>query len=199
MEGKIIIQEDNFDKARKLHVPIPSEGGQIDFPPANELETELMWFVKKKYLLHKNHQPDFEHLLSGKGLENIYDFLSTKYHPTPITQIINKYSGVEKLDKIRENYARDGQCRRSIDMFMGFYARAAKNLAFMSCCYSGLFFIGRLALKYKEHFLTPNFIAEFLKHDRMPELLRNIPLYLITNPDLPLLGCANVAQNFRDI
>jgi glucokinase len=188
-----------FDKARKLHIPLPSEGGQTDFPPANELETELMWFIKKKYSPYKNHQPEFEQVLSGRGLENIYDFLSAKYHPTQISQMISKSSGTEKLELIRENYARDGQCRRSIDMFLGFYARAARNLAFTSCCYSGLFIIGRLALKYKEHFLTPAFIGEFLKHDKMPGLLRGIPLYLITNPDLPLFGCANAANNFKEL
>ena len=182
-----------FDPRKGLHIPLPTEGGHMDFPASSELEVELMWFIRKKQPSPKNHTPGFEDVLSGRGMENIYDFLSTKYPLTPVTKIINKFSGAEKLDKIRENHSRDGQCKKTVEMFITFYARAAKNLALLSCCYSGLFLAGRIALKYQDHLKTPLFLNEVRKQGS--NFLKTLPIYLITTPDIALHGCCNFALN----
>ena len=187
-----------FDNIKELHVPIPSEGGHITFAPASELEYELMLFIKKNYLAGKA-QPDYEEIVSGRGMEHIYEFLEQKFHHTPLTEKIAKLSGIERLDMIKDSYTQDLRCKKTIDLFMKIYARAARNLAVASCCQSGLFIVGKIAQKYWPHFSTNDFLNEFRTQAGVSAMLKAMPLYLVTNLDLPLLGCANAALNFKDI
>ena len=81
-------------------------------------------------------------------------------------------------------------------MFINFYARAARNLALMAKCYAGLFIAGKIALKEIEFIKDKRFMEEFEKHDIRPDILKKIPVYVITNIDVSLYGCANAAVNF---
>lgn len=48
-----------------------SEGGHADFAPQDELEVELLLFLRRKF----NGHVSCERVVSGPGLRNIYDFL----------------------------------------------------------------------------------------------------------------------------
>jgi len=189
-----------YDKVRKLHIPLASEGGHADFPPYDELEMDLVKFIKRKKLTDDKLHPDFENVLSGVGLETIYDFLTSRkgFKKSIIVKEINKLKRDDKLKEIESNCGGDNTCKKTVDLFMKFYARAAKNLALMSKCYSGLFIAGNIALKHISDFKRNEFMQEFEKHDKRPDILRKIPVYVITNRDASLLGCSNAAINFFD-
>src|SRR5580658_6529715 len=51
-------------------LPFACEGGHSGFTPRNDLEMELL-----RYLFTIHPYPDVEHVLSGPGLHNIYNFL----------------------------------------------------------------------------------------------------------------------------
>lgn len=58
------------------YTAFPSEGGHCEFPPRNDLEVDLLNFLKKKYQDEQTgHRISVERVVSGKGLANIYDFL----------------------------------------------------------------------------------------------------------------------------
>ena len=52
------------------HHPFACEGGHADFAPRNELQTELLSYLQKKF-----GHVSCERVLSGPGIRNIYDFL----------------------------------------------------------------------------------------------------------------------------
>ena len=52
-------------------VPIATEGGHIGFAPANETELALLRYLWKKF-----ERVGVERILSGPGLENIYQGLA---------------------------------------------------------------------------------------------------------------------------
>jgi glucokinase len=187
-----------YNRKDHLHMPIPSEGGHMDFPPHNELELELMRHIQEKSIGNTNHWPDFETVLSGKGMEDIYDFLAKKkgLDETEAMKRISQLMGVEKLREIELNYENDDVCKKTIDFFVAFYARAARNLALMTECYSGLFIAGAIALKNMEKFKENYFMEEFERHHKRSDVLKRIPVYIITNRDIGLYGCCNVAVNF---
>jgi glucokinase len=186
-----------YDPKRKLHVPFPSEGGHMELSPNNRLEMELIKYLKEKVLQRKQLHPDIESVLSGPGLENIYNFLvSGKLFKNRTIRMINQLTGGEKLAEIEAHYELDKTCKETVDMFISFYARAAKNLALMSKCYSGLFIAGKIALKEIEFIKDKAFMEEFEKHDKRPDILKKIPVYVITNTDVSLYGCANASVNF---
>src|SRR5580692_1022581 len=52
------------------HHPFACEGGHADFAPRDEVQTELLAYLQKKY-----GRISYERVLSGPGIRNIYDFL----------------------------------------------------------------------------------------------------------------------------
>ena len=185
-----------YDAEKQLHIPFPSEGGHIEFAPNNRLEMKLAKFIKKRGY-QKDLHPDMESVVSGKGIETIYDFLmSLQLFKTKITKQISLLEEDEKLAEIEANYERDKTCKKTIDMFITFYARAAKNLALMSKCYGGLFIAGNISLKNIEFLKDRKFMQEFEEHNKRPDILKKIPVYVIINRDVSLYGCCNAAINF---
>ena len=185
---------------RHLHTPLPSEGGHIDFSAQNKVEMDLVEFLKKSALTKKSIYPELERILSGKGMENIFNFLvSKKKIKNKLLKDLKKLEGHEKLNKIAANYDKNSTCKKTVDMFINIYARTARTLALVSECYSGLFIVGNVALDYIERFKEKKFMEEFEKHDKRSDILRKVPVYLITNRDVGLYGCCNVAINFFNI
>lgn len=188
-----------YDSTRKIHIPLPSEGGHMELAPNNKLEMQLIKFIKKRVLKKKDFRPDMESVLSGQGLDNIFNFLSSrKWFINKTLREINKLEDGDKLAEIEANYHKDKTCKKTMDMFVSFYARAARNLALMSKCYAGLFIAGRIAMKDIEFLKDRAFMKEFEKHDKSSNVLKKIPLYVITNNDVSLYGCSNAAVNFFD-
>jgi len=59
----------------KSHVPLASEGGHVDFAPRSELEIELLRFLQKRH-----GHVSVERLVSGPGIQTIYEFMRTQGH-----------------------------------------------------------------------------------------------------------------------
>jgi len=188
---------------KDLHMAIPSEGGHIDFAAYTEFEEELVKYIQGKIMKRRNLQPEYERVLSAEGMENIFKFLASKNTSNKIVQKISKLRGLEMRSMIGQNYHANKVCRLTIDTFMGFYARACRNLALLSECYSGLYLADVTALRYlkretdKKRILV-RFMNEYEKHDKRSDVLRKVPVYMIINRNVSLLGCCNVATNFSD-
>ena len=189
-----------YDSVRHIHVPLPSEGGHIDFCPNDEFEMEFVRFLKEKDAIGESIHPEMERAISQKGLISIYEFVRRKrlYPETEETRKIDALTGTEKISAIEVFSNRDETCRKAMDMFLKFYARAARTLALMSECYSGLFLFSRIG-ENRIVAEQDKFMAEFEKHDTKSQVFQKIPVYLITNKDIGLYGCCNVAANFYNL
>ncbi|MBT3408364.1 hypothetical protein HN415_06805 [Candidatus Woesearchaeota archaeon] len=195
-----------YNKKLRLHEPVPSEGGHMQISPSNELEFNLIKYLIKKVIQKKDVQPDFERIISNKGIELIFDYLLTlkKYKKTLIVRKIIKMYHQDKIIEISKNYNKSNVCKKTIDIYMNFYARICSNLALISECYSGLYITELVPLKnimnveVKKKILM-NFMKKFEKHDGKIEILKKIPVYIVTNKDVALFGCGNVVKNFSGI
>lgn len=183
-----------YNKERHLHTPFPSEGGHMELASHDLTELELVHFLKKK-VSTKDYHPDIEDVVSGRGIENIYEFFSTKYPETPLGKRIKQLRGEEKIKMISESYHQDQICKKSIDQFIMFYGRAARSLALLSQPYAGLFIAGGIVLRHPD-WMGRLFLEEFLRHEKKSDFIWKIPVYTIINPDVSLYGCCNVAVNF---
>lgn len=189
-----------YDTNRHLHIPLPSEGGHIDFAPYNHLELELTEYLKQKALTKKEVHPEFERVLCYSGISLIFEFLRSKYkHDCPITKQLESLEEYEKVKLIFAYYKKDELCKKTVDMFINLYARASRILALISECYSGLFLAGSLPRENIDLFTNGRFMEEFEKHDKRNDVLRKTKVYIIKNEDIGLLGCCNVAANFYNI
>jgi len=186
--GKCILAYDDKDQD---YIPVASEGGFSDFPVQNELESELVNFIKKRKRIKETIS--CEEAISGKGIESIYLFLRKlrKYSLTKYTNEIDKSK--DKAALIMNYKGKDTTCKETFNLYVKFYARCAKNFALESLARGGLYITGGIASKNKEIFTDKVFIKEFEKVNKQPQILKQIPIYLITNQKIGLYGAAYAA------
>lgn len=178
--GKCIL---NYHKDLGCYVPIASEGGNSDFPGYNEYEAKLIKFVKE--LRNISKPLVYEELLSGRGLEGIYQFLAEEKDEEI------KYTNAELISKHKVD---DEKCKKTFELFSRFYGRCAKNFALDTLCKEGIYIAGGIAAKNKEIFESKKFIDEFNNGNRREDFLRNVPIYVILNPYTGLIGACYVAR-----
>ncbi len=181
-----------YDKNLNIYVPFPSEGGHVDFPPQNDFEMQLVQFIKK---IRAISQPlTYEELLSGRGIENIYLFLknSQRFEATDYTKEINEVA--EKVSLISEYKELDETCKEAFRLFTKFYARCAKNFVLDTMATGGIYIAGGIASKNKEIFKSKEFFKEFENAYRRSEVLKKIPIYIIINYDVSLIGACLAAM-----
>lgn len=178
------------------------EGGHTDFPARDEFEFRLMEFVKKQQSLE---HVSIERMCSGMGLTNIFDFICSvrgdKHGMHPGVQSAIS-SGRDKNSVIAE-YALSGQCSicvESMQRFISIYGAEAGNLALKTLPYGGIYIAGGIAAKVMWAVTKGNaFVEAFLDKGRMKPILQRIPIYVVFEPHIGLLGsrvmCRRILRN----
>ena len=174
----------------------PCEGGHSDFAPRNDSEIGLL-----QYLLKKFGRVSYERVLSGPGLKNIYDFLrdsgleaepqwlqdELRQAPDPVA-VISKH-GMDAKASI---------CERSLDMFVSLYGAEAGNLALKLMATGGVFISGGIAGRILPKLTQPAFMQAFVGKGRLQPLLEAIPVKVITNDRVGLIGAARYAARKQE-
>ncbi|MBI5388769.1 glucokinase [Candidatus Woesearchaeota archaeon] len=186
--GKTIVP---YQKASGLYVPLPSEGGHADLPLFNPIDQQLAGFLKQQYNLDRVSYTD---VLSGSGIEHLYAFVKTMpdFSPIRFTDTIDHSD--EKPARIAEYKTKDTACRLVFKLFAAYYGRCAKNLALDTLCFGGLYIAGGIAIKNKGIFKSSQFMHEFNASDKMQDVLHRIPIYLLTDYDISMLGACYAAS-----
>jgi len=152
----------------------------------NSFELKLLEFIKKSK--GTSEPVCYEEVLSGRGLVNIYNFLKNQN----ISENNLVFDEIEKsIDKpalISKYRNIDETCKKTFNLFTTFYGRCAKNFVLDSMATGGLYIAGGIALKNKEIFLSDYFLEEFVSADNRNDILKQIPVYIITNPNVGLHG-----------
>ena len=171
--------------------PFPCEGGHCDFAPRTELEIELL-----AHLLKRLGHVSCERVLSGPGIKNIYDFLrDTGKEEEPAWLRDELKQAADPVPTISQ-YGVSGSspiCRRTLDIFVGVYGAEAGNLALKMMSTGGIFISGGIAARILPRLATPAFMQSFAAKGRMQPLLERIPVKVITNGGVGLIGAARYA------
>ena len=174
----------------KSYDSIPSEAGHSDFAAQTQMEINLINFIKK----YKNiaQAVSYEQVLSGPGLASIYLFLrkSGKFKETAYTREIGANPKPELISKYRKA---DRACRETFQIFKEIYARFAKNFAIDSLAFGGVYIAGGIAPKNRDIF-DKGFVRIFENNYKLAYVLRKIPVYLVLNSDVGLLGAGSMAK-----
>ncbi|MGI0118080.1 glucokinase [Zooshikella sp. RANM57] len=159
-------------------LPIPTEGGHVDFAPRNELEVEV-W----RYLHRCFEHVSVERILSGSGLANLYQALAavsgqqaSVVDPSHITT-----EGCTGSDKI---------ATQTLDLFSEILGSVAGNAALTIGALGGVYIAGGIIPRFKEHFVKSGFRNAFIEKGRFREYLSAIPTYLVLAEYPGLLGAA---------
>jgi glucokinase len=171
----------------------PCEGGHCDFAPRDLVEITLL-----QYLLKKFGRVSYERVLSGPGFRNIYEFLrdtGTEEEPDWLKQELGQLA--DPVPTI-SNYGLEGKiaiCRRTLEIFIGIYGAEAGNLALKLMATGGIFLSGGIALKILPKLKSPAFLQAFVTKGRLQTMLETIPVRVIVNDSVGLIGAARYAVN----
>ncbi len=178
----------------------PSEGGHADFAPRSELEFQLLRYLIDK---HQISRVSVERVVSGQGIVSIYQFLRDREfaHETPkvaeaITtwerQIGLKTKTIDPAAVISQAAAEghDRLCQKAMEIFVEAYGAEAGNLALKLLPYGGLYVAGGVAAKNLPLMTAGQFMNAFCHKGRMSSLLDNIPVHIVLNPQVGLIGAA---------
>jgi glucokinase len=165
------------------YVPIPSEGGNTDFPARTGAELLLL-----KTLTAEHGRVRLELVVSGPGIANIHRIV----HPEGCSDVAAAASPEEIPAKITQAAVdrRCPVCIDAVDLFASAYGAAAGNLALVAFSTGGLFLAGGVSPKILPVLQGPSFMEAF--HDKAPldDLLKRMPVQVILNLEAGLLGAA---------
>eukprot|EP00550_Attheya_septentrionalis_P001903 CAMPEP_0198285122 /NCGR_PEP_ID=MMETSP1449-20131203/4429_1 /TAXON_ID=420275 /ORGANISM="Attheya septentrionalis, Strain CCMP2084" /LENGTH=428 /DNA_ID=CAMNT_0043982391 /DNA_START=5 /DNA_END=1291 /DNA_ORIENTATION=+ len=169
-----------------------SEGGHVDYAPQSNLEVELWQFLKKKF--NAPHRVSVERVVSGKGLANVYEFLSQRF-PERIQPDIHQQflqAGDMQGAVVGMNASQDetSLCHQAMQLMIRAYGSEVGNAAIKFIPTGGMYVSGGLTPKNISFIEGAN--STFLKayHDkgRVKTLLDTIPLFAVMVEDLGLRG-----------
>jgi len=177
----------------KFHVPSPSEGGHSNFGPTNAEELELLRYVWAQ----GHHHVSWERIVSGSmGFANIFGYLRSTGCYQVTADLDEAIHAQDDIGAVIGAAAESGVeiARRTLEMFLHLYASEAGNLALKSFAVGGVYFGGGIAPRVLSWMSKPEFFDSFSNKGRFRNLLDDIPLYVILEPENALLGAANYAR-----
>lgn len=167
---------------------LPGEGGHVDFAPRTAEQQALM-----DYLQQQSARVSVEMLLSGPGLERIYEFICTQngIDPGSVRRTAASISSTALI-------GRDPLAVKTLDLFVEIYGAQAGNLALTSLARGGVFIAGGIAPKILSLLKRGRFIEMFSDKPPMSELLHSMPVRVVLNTRSGLLGAVQVASEMAN-
>jgi glucokinase len=169
-----------------------SEGGHVDFAPRDELE----WGLLQSLSARLNHV-SYERVASGPGLINIYRHLG---RTGPVPEAAGVREEIEREDAaaviVRHAVANtDALCAQALDVFMSVLGAQAGNLALTVLASGGVYLTGGIAPRIAAQLKAGPFLTSFRSKGRLSGVLTRVPVHVIMNPNVGLLGAAAVARD----
>jgi glucokinase len=182
------------------HRVFSSEGGHADFAPRSVLEFQLL-----NYLTQTNNwgRVSIERVVSGMGIAAIYQFLRDRditQESSALAEIfkiwkqeigqgektVDLAAEVSKAALVQSDYL----SMQTMNLFIEAYGAEAGNLALKLLPYGGLYLAGGIAAKNLSLIQEGNFMRAFRDKGRMSSLLAKVPVHIILNPKVGLIGAA---------
>jgi glucokinase len=177
--------------AHDFYEVLPSEGGHADFAPTDVEQIELL-----RALLTEFDHVSCERLICGHGLVRIYEFLRAR-HAAPESEALRaamaqgdaaaaiSAAALAKSDRLAQS---------ALDLFARLYGAQAGNLALTVLATGGVYIAGGIAAKILDKLRDGAFMKAFLAKGRMAALLADMPVRVVINTRVGLLGAALAAS-----
>lgn len=158
---------------------LSGEGGHVDYAPVDQDEVKIMSFL----LEVKQHRISYEQLLSGKGLEQIYQAIVS------INALDKEPLSANEISTQAINNTCD-ICQQALEQFCKVLGSFAGNLALTLGSFGGVYIAGGIVPRFIEFFQQSGFRQRFEAKGRLSSFIQDIPTYVITESQPGLLGAA---------
>ncbi len=177
-----------WDGAR--YRPAASEGGHADFAPRSEEEIELYRFLRGRF-----RRVSYERIVSGPGLRNLYDFERGRRGGAAPDWLTKRLAEGDPAAVVTDAaLAReDESCVAALDRFCEIYGAEAGNLALKVLALGGVFVAGGIAPRVLPVLRNSAFMRAFSEKGRFSPLLARIPVKLVLETRVALIGAAHLA------
>ena len=167
-----------------------SEGGHTDFGPNSSLEIDLL-----RYLHEKMEHVSYERICSGQGLPNIYAYLKESGYAEEPACLAEQLAGVDDPTPVIVNAALDSEkpcklCTTTLSIFVSALGSEAGNLALKVMATGGVYLGGGIPPRIISILEDGPFMESFRNKGRFSELVSRIPVHVILNPKIALIGAA---------
>lgn len=172
----------------KVH---PSEGGHMDFAPVDGTQYALL-----RYLQQRHGHVSYERIVSGPGLVAIFEFLRDTGRGQPSTKLRDAMAASDAAAVLAEFAQLDDEpiARNTLELFIEIYGAFAGNLALAALPRGGIYIAGGIAAKIAPALQRGSFMRAFLDKGRFAALLQTLPVHIVLNADVGLLGAAVCAR-----
>jgi len=154
------------------------EGGHVDFAAVDEIDVQILQYLQKI-----KERVSYEQLLSGYGLEQMYQ---------AICSINGKNESKLSAAEISQQ-AVSGSCvlcQQTLTQFCKVLGSFAGNLSLTLNCQGGVYIAGGIAPRFIEFIQNSDFRKRFEAKGRLSHIPLQSPTYIITEEQPGLLGAA---------
>lgn len=181
---------------------IATEGGHADFVTRTPAEFEFARYVCERMQLDRLSN---DRVISGRGIVAMYQYLRDTSNSTENPELASVVKTWEaQTEKLVDPAAlistlaiakTDPLSIATMKMFCAAYGVEAGNLALKILPYGGLYLAGGIAAKNLPLLTDGTFTTAFNHKGRVSDLLAKVPVYVILNPQVGVIGAAYRAAN----
>lgn len=170
-----------------------TEGGHTDFAPRNAREIALL-----ASLLQRHERVSVERIVSGPGITLLYRHV-VESGLAPSDPALDR--AVEHTPELAPQQIAEAEGQPAadlaIDWFIRLYGAEAGNLALKTIPRAGLFVAGGIAPKLRGRISDGRFVESFRAKGRMQPVLESIPIWLVDEPQVGLVGAHRLARDLE--
>jgi glucokinase len=172
------------------YVAHSSEGGHSDFAPTDAHQIRLL-----EYMFKRSDHVSFEHVCSGIGIPNIYEYLRDVERVPEQPEVAKLIASAGDRSVAIINHAFDPAgpsqlCAATIDTFVSILASESGNVALKVLATGGLYLGGGVVTHTLPALRGAHFMQYFKKKGRFADLMERIPIHVITTR-AALVGAAD--------
>ena len=161
---------------------IEGEGGHSSYAPNSDLEIELLQYLRKKY----DHVSN-ERVVSGSGIEEIYEFICFK-HKSPFENLKAPIIGQNAMKGEPNAY-------ETIKLFFSIFGTIISSVILINGAQSGVVIAGGITPKLQSLLNESNFELNLLNKGRRYDYVKNVPIWLTENNNNGLIGASKAILN----
>jgi len=172
--------------------PFACEGGHASFSPTDELGDRLVRFLRRSY-----GHVSWERVLSGPGLADLFRFMVSEAGESEPDWFLDAEQAGDPVPAI-SRMALEDRCDisvRTLELFARLYGEEAGNLALKIMATGGVWVGGGIAPRIRRFLEDGAFLDGFLAKGRMQPLLESMPVRIVLDDRVALLGAARRAAS----